>query len=189
MLQTGNMVKANDTNALVVINQVRPIFTSFSVPEQSLPMVRSQMARGPLSVEVSPPRSDQAAGKVTATGTLMFVDNSVDATTGTIKLKARFDNNDGALWPGQFVAVSLRLSEEADAIVVPTRAVQTGPNGQFVFVVKPDMSAEVRPVAIARTEGANSVVAKGLAKGEQVVTRGQLRIAPGVKVAIRPESS
>ncbi len=189
LLQTGNMAKANDTNALVVINQVKPIFTSFSVPEQSLPMVRSQMARGPLSVEVSPPGSDQAAGKVTATGTLVFVDNSVDATTGTIKLKARFDNRDGALWPGQFVSVSLRLAEQIDAIVVPSQAVQTGPKGQFVFVVKPDMSAEVRPVAVARTEGTISVIAKGLAIGEQVVTRGQLRIAPGIKVVIRPEAS
>jgi len=189
LLQAGNLVKANDTNPLVVINQVKPIFASFSVPEQNLPVVRSQMARGPLTVEVSPPGSDPAAGTVTATGTLVFVDNSVDATTGTIKLKARFENKDGALWPGQFVSVSLRLSEQTDAIVVPSQAVQTGPSGQFVFVVKPDMSTEVRPVAVARTDGASSIIAKGLAKGEQVVTRGQLRIAPGVKIAIRPEAS
>jgi multidrug efflux system membrane fusion protein len=189
LLQNGNMVKANDTNPMVVLNQVKPIYTSFSVPEQNLLLVRSQMARGTLSVEVSPPGSDQAAGKVTAIGTLIFVDNSVDPTTGTIKLKARFANQDGALWPGQFVSVSLRLAEQVDALVVPSQAVQTGPNGQFVFVVKPDMSAEVRTVAVARTDGANSVIAKGLAKGEQVVTRGQLRIAPGVKLAIRPEAS
>ena len=189
LLQHGNMVKANDTNALVVVNQVKPIFTSFSVPEQSLRIIRSQMARGPLGVEVSPPGSDAAAGKVIAAGTLVFVDNTVDATTGTIKLKARFDNNEGTLWPGQFVTVSLRLSEQTDAIVAPSQAVQTGPNGQFVFVVKPDMSAEVRPVVVERTEGADSIIAKGLAKGEQVVTRGQLRIAPGVKVVVRPESS
>jgi multidrug efflux system membrane fusion protein len=189
LVQAGNLVKANDTNPLVVINQVQPIFTSFSVPEQSLRAVRSQMARGALSVEVSPPGSDPAAGKVSATGTLVFVDNNVDATTGTIKLKARFENKESALWPGQFVSVSLRLSEQADAIVVPSQAVQTGPNGQFVFVVKPDMSTEVRPVNVARTEGSSSIIAKGLAKGEQIVTRGQLRIAPGVKVAIRPEAS
>ncbi|MSP98653.1 MAG: efflux RND transporter periplasmic adaptor subunit [Betaproteobacteria bacterium] len=189
LLQNGNMVKANDTNALVVVNQVKPIYTSFSVPEQSLPLVRSQMARAALSVEVSPPDSDQASGKLTATGILVFVDNSVDPTTGTIKLKARFDNTNGALWPGQFVSVSLRLSEQADAIVIPSQAVQTGPNGQFVFVVKADMSAEVRPVAVERTDGANSVITKGLSKGEQIVTRGQLRMAPGVKVVIRPEAS
>ena len=189
LLQHGNMVKANDTNALVVVNQVKPIFTTFSVPEQSLTMIRSQMSRGSLAVEVSPPGSDIAAGKIIATGGLVFVDNSVDPTTGTIKLKARFDNKEGALWPGQFVTVSLRLSEQDDAIVAPSQAVQTGPNGQFVFVVKPDMSAEVRPVVVARTEGFDSIISKGLAKGEQVVTRGQLRIAPGVKVVVRPESS
>ncbi len=189
LLQNGNLVKANDTNALVVVNQVKPIYTTFSVPEQSLPLIRSRMAGGSLAVEVSPPSSDSAAGKVIATGTLTFVDNSVDATTGTIKLKARFDNKDGALWPGQFVTVSLRLSEQSDALVVPSQAVQTGPKGRFVFVLKPDMSTEVRPVVVARTDGADSIIAKGLAKSEQVVTRGQLRIAPGVKVVVRPEAS
>lgn len=189
LLQNGNMVKANDTNPLVVINQVRPIFATFSVPEQNLPLIRSQMARGTLGVEVSPPSSDRAAGKVLATGTLTFVDNTVDQSTGTIKLKARFENKDGALWPGQFVTVSLRLAEQNDALVVPTQAVQTGPKGQFVFVVKEDMSTEVRPVVVERTDGANSIIAKGLAKSEQVVTRGQLRIAPGLKVVIRPDAS
>lgn len=189
LLQSGNMVKANDTSALVVLNQVKPIFTSFSVPEQSLPLIRRQAARGPLGVEVSPPGSDHASGATLAAGTLVFVDNSVDQTTGTIKLKAQFDNANGALWPGQFVTVSLRLLEQADAIVVPSQAVQTGPNGQFVFVVQPDMSAKVRPVRVERTEGPDSIIAKGLAKGERVVTRGQLRIAPGVKLVIRSEAS
>ena len=188
LLQNGNMVKANDTGALVVLNQVRPINVSFAVPEQSLATIRRQMTRGALGVEVSPPSSDQAAGKVLASGTLTFVDNSVDASTGTIKLKARFDNKDSALWPGQFVGVSLRLAEQTDAIVVPSQAVQTGPKGQFVFVVKGD-SAEVRPVAVERTEGPVSVIGKGLAKGEQVVTRGQLRIFPGAKIVVRAEGS
>ena len=181
--------KANDTNPLVVVNQVKPIYTTFSVPEQSLPLIRKQMAGGSLPVEVSPPSSDSGAGKVIATGALTFVDNSVDTTTGTIKLKARFDNKDAALWPGQFVTVSLRLLEQSDALVVPSQAVQTGPKGQFVFVLKPDMSTEVRPVVVMRTVGADSIIAKGLAKSERVVTRGQLRIFPGVKVVLRPEAS
>lgn len=189
LLQNGNMVKANDTNPLVVVNQVKPIYTTFSVPEQSLPLIRKQMAGGSLPVEVSPPSSDSGAGKVIATGALTFVDNSVDTTTGTIKLKARFDNKDAALWPGQFVTVSLRLLEQSDALVVPSQAVQTGPKGQFVFVLKPDMSTEVRPVVVMRTVGADSIIAKGLAKSERVVTRGQLRISPGVKVVVRPEAS
>ncbi len=189
LLQNGNMVKANDTNPLVVVNQVKPIYTTFSVPEQSLPLIRRQMADGSLAVDVSPPSSDHRAGKVIASGVLTFVDNSVDATTGTIKLKARFDNQDGALWPGQFMTVSLRLEEQDDALLVPSTAVQTGPKGQFVFVVKADMSTEVRPVTVARTVGVDSVIAKGLAKAERVVTRGQLRIVPGVRVVIRPEAS
>lgn len=189
LLQNGNLVKANDTNALVVVNQVQPIYATFSVPEQSLPLIRRQMAGGSLAVEVSPPSSDHASGKVIAAGSLVFVDNSVDATTGMIKLKARFENKDAALWPGQFVTVSLRLQEQDDALVVPSSAVQTGPNGQFVFVLKSDMSAEMRAVTVARTVGAESIVAKGLAKAEKVVTRGQLRIVPGAKVVVRPEAS
>lgn len=189
LLQNGNMVKANDTNPLVVVNQVQPIYTTFSVPEQSLPLIRRQMAGGTLAVEVSPPSSDHASGRPIATGKLSFVDNNVDMTTGTIRLKASFENRDGALWPGQFVTVSLRLQEQDDALVVPSEAVQTGPNGQFVYVLKPDMSAVMRPVTVARTVGAESIIAKGLAKAEKVVTRGQLRIVPGTKVVVRPEAS
>lgn len=189
LLQNGNMVKANDTSPLVVVNQVKPIYASFSVPEQNLPLIRHQMAGGKLSVEVSPPSSDHSSGKAIATGTLTFVDNNVDMTTGTIKLKASFENKDGALWPGQFVTVSLRLQEQDDALVVPSEAVQTGPNGQYVYVLKSDMSAVVRPIQVARTVGAESIIAKGLAKTEKVVTRGQLRIVPGAKVVVRSEAS
>lgn len=189
LLQNGNMVKANDTSPLVVVNQVKPIYASFSVPEQNLPLIRRQMAGGKLSVEVSPPSSDHSSGKAIATGTLTFVDNNVDMTTGTIKLKASFENKDGALWPGQFVTVSLRLQEQDDALVVPSEAVQTGPNGQYVYVLKSDMSAVVRPIQVARTVGAESIIAKGLAKTEKVVTRGQLRIVPGAKVVVRSEAS
>jgi membrane fusion protein, multidrug efflux system len=180
MLQIGNMVKANDINSLVVINQVRPIYVNFAVPEQQLSAIRGHMAKGPLYVEASPPNSGQAA----ATGTLSFVDNAVDTTTGTIKLKALFPNKDNALWPGQFVSTSLKLYDQKDALVVPTQAVQTGPNGQYVFVVKSDMTIEVRKIEVDRNDAADAIVAKGLQKGEQVVIKGQLRLAPGAKVTI-----
>jgi len=178
-IQMGNLVKANDANPLVILNQVHPIYVSFAVPEQSLATLRTYMKKGALAVDAGPPNS----GKIAASGTLIFVDNAVDSTTGTIKLRARFANQDNALWPGQFVAVSLKLYDQKDAILVPTQAVQTGPNGQFVFVIKPDMTTEVRAVTVERAEGDNAIIAKGLKHGEQVVTRGQLRLAPGVKVS------
>ncbi len=180
MLQMGNMVKANDTNSLVVINQVQPIYVNFAVPEQRLFEIRSHMAKGQLPVEALPPNSDRAA----AIGTLSFVDNAVDATTGTIKLKAMFPNKDSALWPGQFINVSLKLYDQKDALLVPSQAVQTGPKGQYVYVVKTDMTAEVREIELDRVDGDNSIIAKGLNKGEAVVVKGQLRLSPGAKVRI-----
>ena len=186
MLQLGNLVKANDTNPLVVINQVQPIYTTFAVPEQRLSEIRRHMADGPLTVTVARP---DGTGEPLATGRLVFVDNAVDVSTGTIKLRAEFENRDLALWPGQFVNVSLTLYDQHNAIVVPSIAVQTGPQGEFVFVIKPDSTTEVRKVAVARTEGDLAVIAKGLAKGERVVTRGQLRLSPGVKVVVRPDAS
>ena len=177
-IQMGNLVKANDTNPLVILNQVHPIYVSFAVPEQSLVTLRTYMKRGPLTVGAGPPNS----GKIAASGTLVFIDNAVDSTTGTIKLRAQFANKDNALWPGQFVNVSVNLYEQKNAIVVPAQAVQTGPDGQYVFVLKPDMTTEVRKVTVERAEGDNVIIAKGLQNGEQVVTRGQLRLAPGVKV-------
>lgn len=180
LLQLGNLVKANDTNALLVINQVRPIYVNFAVPEQSLSALREHMAGGPLSVEVKMTGTDTPL----AQGQLVFVDNAVDPTTGTIKLRGQFDNRDTALWPGQFVNVSVKLYDQADAIVVPSRSVQNGPSGQYVYVIKPDMTAEVRLVTVARTDGDNSIIGKGLAKDEQVVVRGALRLTPGAKVTI-----
>ena len=180
MLQMGNMVKANDTNPLVIINQVRPIYVNFAVPEQSLSAIRNHMAKGQLSVDATAPNSDKAA----ATGTLSFVDNAVDTTTGTIKLKALFPNKDNALWPGQFVSTSLTLYDQKEALTVPSQSVQTGPGGQYVYVVKQDMSAEVRKVEVERIDGDNAIIAKGLQKGETVVVKGQLRLAPGIKVMI-----
>src|SRR5258706_10917977 len=123
LLQAGNMVKANDTISLVVINQVKPVYVSFAIPEQQLGTVRDLMRKNPLSVEAAAPGSD----KVIATGRIAFLDNAVDQTTGTIKVRAIFDNGDAALWPGQFYTVRVRLSEQIDAILLPPRALQTGP--------------------------------------------------------------
>src|SRR5437762_13533698 len=180
LLQAGNLVKANDVNPLVVINQVRPIYVNFAVPEQNLAEVRKYMGEGPLEVEVLPADPAQAHPK----GKLIFVDNAVDATTGTIRLRAQFDNDDAALWPGQFANVSLRLYDQPDAILVPSQAVQTGPEGEYVYVVGDDLTAELRRITVQRTEGERTVVAKGLAPGDRVVTRGQLRLGPKVKVQI-----
>ena len=179
-IQIGNLVRANDLNALVVINQVQPIYVNFAVPEQRLSEVREYMASGPLAVQALAPGSDQT----TAAGTLIFVDNAVDPSTGTIRLRARFPNKENALWPGQFVNVSVRLFEQADAIVIPSQAVQTGPQGQYVYVVGQDMVAQVRSITVQRTEGERAIVATGLAKGERVVTRGQLRLGPKTRVQI-----
>ena len=180
LLQAGNVVRADDAAPLVVINQVRPIYVNFGIPEQHLPEVRKRMAGGPLAAEVVPPDPQQPAPQ----GTLIFVDNAVDPSTGTIRLRAQFDNADAALWPGQFVNVSLRLYEQADALVVPATAVQTGPEGAYVYVVDDDMVADVRRITILRTEGERAIVEKGLAKGERVVTRGQLRLGPKTRVQI-----
>jgi len=179
-IQLGNLVKANDVNPLVVVNQVHPIYVNFAVPEQRLAEVREHMAANPLTVETLTPGSDQA----TASGVLIFVDNAVDPSTGTIRLRARFANKENALWPGQFVGVNLRLFEEPDAIVIPSTAVQTGPEGQYVYVVGRDMIADVRKIEVQRTEGDRTIVESGLNKGEQVVTRGQLRLGPKSRVQI-----
>jgi len=180
-IQMGNLVRANDASPLVVINQVHPIYVNFSVPEQQLVAVRGYMSSGPLAVDALAPGSDRSA----ATGTLVFVDNAVDPSTGTIKLRARFQNGENALWPGQFVNVRIKLYDQKDALVVPSKSVQTGPNGQYVFVVKPDMTAELRKVTVERTEGDDAIIATGLQKGEQVVTQGQLRIGAGAKVVVK----
>jgi len=179
-IQMGNLVRANDVNPLVVINQVRPIYVNFSVPEQRLAEVREHMASRQVAVEALAPGSDHAA----ASGMLIFVDNAVDPSTGTIRMRARFPNKENLLWPGQFVNVSVRLFEQADAIVIPSRAVQTGPEGQYVYVVDRDMVVDVRRITVQRTEGERAVVASGLAKGEQVVTQGQLRLGPKTRVQI-----
>jgi multidrug efflux system membrane fusion protein len=176
----GNLVKENDVPVLVVINQIAPLYLDFSVPEQYLGVIKKYMTAGRLQIEATP------YGDTTPeTGYLTFIDNTVDNTTGTIKLKGTFENTDHRLWPGQFSTVALRLSEQENATVVPTQAVQTGQSGDFVFVIKPDQTAESRPVKVARTLGTESVIAKGIEAGETVVTDGQLRLIPGIKVQIK----
>jgi membrane fusion protein, multidrug efflux system len=180
LLQAGNLVKANDVNPLVVINQVRPVYVNFAVPEQKLPEIRKYQTLAPLRVEVIAP--DRTAAPIV--GQLVFIDNAVDPSTGTIRLRAQFDNQDAALWPGQFVNVNLRLYEQPEAIVIPSQAVQSGPQGQYVYVVGDDLVAEVRPIAVQEIDGDRAIVAKGLSRGERVVTRGQLRLGPKTRVQI-----
>jgi multidrug efflux system membrane fusion protein len=180
MIHAGNLVKANDL-ALLTINQLRPIYTSFTVPEQYLPQIQQCMTVGPLSVEVVIPGAAGAPVK----GTLIFVDNAVDHTTGTIRLKATFPNQDNQLWPGQFVNTILTLATERDKVVVPSQAVDTGQKGQYVFVIKPDLKVEYRTVATGLTIEDETVIEKGLGPGEQVVTDGQLQLIDGTKVVIK----
>jgi multidrug efflux system membrane fusion protein len=173
----GNLVRASDAE-LVTINQIYPIYVTFSVPENRLPEVKKYMAVGKLAVMAAPSSEPDRP----ETGVVTFVDNKVDNTTGTIKLKATFPNGNGRLWPGQFVNVVLRLTTLPSAIVVPVRAVQTGPSGEFAYVVKADQTAEMRSVVTGLRVGEEVVVEKGLQPGETVVTEGQLRIAPGMRV-------
>jgi membrane fusion protein, multidrug efflux system len=179
LLQAGNMVRANDVNPLVVINQVRPIYVNFAIPEQNLPDVRKYQAQAPLPVDVVP----TDPGTPSANGELIFIDNAVDPSTGTIRLRAQFENTDATLWPGQFVNVRVQLYEKPDAIVVPSAALQTGPEGQYVYIVGDDLVADVRKVSVERTEGDRAIVS-GLKQGERVVTRGQLRLGPKTRVQI-----
>jgi multidrug efflux system membrane fusion protein len=184
-IQQGNLVKANDVNPLVTINQIVPVFTSFSIPEQNIGDVRKHQAQGDLRVEAAFPNRVHAP----VAGKLSFLDNSADTTTGTIKLKAEFPNVDKALWPGQFVNVVLTLYEQKDAVVTPSAAVQSGPNGQYVFVVKTDMTVELRNIKVSRAEGDDTVVASGLEPGDQVVTVGQLRLAPGSRISVGKQAA
>jgi membrane fusion protein, multidrug efflux system len=180
----GNLVKENDVPILVVINQMSPIFVDFSVPEQYLGVVKKYMSGGRLQIEATP--YGETASEV---GYLTFVDNNVDNTTGTIKLKGTFPNDDHRLWPGQFSVVSLRLAEEEKAVVVPSQAVQTGQTGDFIFVVKADQTVESRPVKVARQLASESVISSGIAAGDTVVTDGQLRLIPGIKVQVKAASA
>jgi membrane fusion protein, multidrug efflux system len=180
MVKQGNVVNANSMD-MMTINQVQPIYVTFAVPESQLPSIKQYMADGKLPV-IASPQDDTAAKE---TGVLTFVDNGVDPTTGTIKLKGTFVNADRKLWPGQFVRVVLRLTTRQGALVVPNEAIQTGQDGQYVFVVKPDRTVESRVVMTGARIGQELVVEKGLVAGETVVTEGQLRLAPGSRIQVR----
>jgi len=182
-LHEGNIVRATGTNdsTLLTIHQIQPIYVSFTVPQQQLPTIKRYMAEGTLQVQVLPSGDPKPVR-----GTVTFVDNTVDTTTGTIRLKATFANDEKRLWPGQFVNVTLTLTTQPDAIVIPAQAVQTGQQGQlYVFVVKPDSTVDNRRVTVERTQGSETVVSNGLTAGEQVVTDGQPRLTPGAKVEVR----
>ncbi len=182
LIHQGNVVKANDIgNPLVVINRVHPIYVAFSVPERFLDAIKEQRAKGTLTVEAIP-----QGQTTTARGALTFVNNTVDTTTGTIQLKATFENGDNSLWPGQFATIVLTVRTEANALVVPSQAIQAGQQGQYVFVVKPDSTVESRPVVVAFANGPMTVVRQGVQAGERVVTDGQMRLLPGTRVDVKP---
>jgi multidrug efflux system membrane fusion protein len=180
IVQEGNMIKENDI-AMVVINQITPIYVALSVPEQYLAEIKKYMARGKLKVEAVIPNDDARPEN----GIISFINNTIDTATGTIRLKGTFANKEKRLWPGQFVRVVLTLAEEPNAIVVPSQAIQTGQEGQYVFVVKPDLTVESRPVVLGLILNNETVIQKGLNPGENVVTDGQLHLYPGAKVEIR----
>jgi multidrug efflux system membrane fusion protein len=182
-VKQGNVVMANSMD-MMTINEVEPIYVTFAVPESQLPAIKRYMELGKLTVRSRP--QDDPGGE--ETGTLTFVDNTVDVTTGTIKLKGTFPNTNHKLWPGQFVRVTLLLTTQPNAVVVPNEAVQTGQSGAFVYVVKPDRTVESRTVVTGARVGQDMVVDKGLEVGETVVTEGQLRLAPGSKVVVRDGS-
>ncbi len=183
LVYAGNVVKAGDDKPLVILNQIEPVRVSFAVPERVLADVKVRAREGKLKVTATPP------GGAPHEGELTFVDNTVDPTTGTITLKATFANRDRALWPGQFAQVALNLATDAAVTVVPTDAIQTGQIGTYVFIVKADKTAELRPVTVVRNWKSLTVLSKGVEPGETVAVDGQIRLAPGVVVSIKDDTS
>jgi multidrug efflux system membrane fusion protein len=182
LVKKGNVVKANDL-PLVVINQMHPVRVSFNIPESKLPLVQQYAAHGTLEVHV---KLSRAVGNTTEVkGHLIFIDNAVDPNTGTVTLKAEFSNEDGSLWPGQFVDTELVLTMESNAMTVPAGAIVTGQEGTFAYVVGPDNKVEKRPIKVNRTLDDTSVIDEGLKEGETVVTDGQMRLVPGAGVQIK----
>ncbi len=184
LVKPGNLTKANDVPILVTINQVNPIYVNFSIPEQSLAEVKRYMAERRMRVTAMVPGETNAAEE----GSLVFVDNLVDSTTGTIHLKATFANSRRRLWPGQFVTVIQTLTTQPHAIVVPSQAVNTSQSGSYVFIVKSDNTAEMRNITPGRTVGTETIIEKGLQAGETVVTDGQLRLLNGSRVTLKSVS-
>jgi membrane fusion protein, multidrug efflux system len=180
-IKAGNSIKANDL-PLAMINQIKPIYVGFNLPQGELPALRAAMAQAPVEVSVRP-QGDEAAPVV---GTIAFFDNTVDVPSGTIAVRATFANDDMRLWPGQFVNVSVTTRIDAQALTVPPAAVQVGQDSSYVYVIKSDKTAELRPVTVARTVDGRAVIAKGLAAGEQVVVDGVMRLSNGARVDIHP---
>jgi membrane fusion protein, multidrug efflux system len=183
MIQRGNLVKANDTVSLVTINQLSPIYVNFAASEQYLPQIRAAMQAGPSAVDITSTGGD--GQPVHASGKLAFIDNTVDTTTGTIRLRASVENKDALLWPGQFVHATLTLGEQRNAVVVPSEAVQLGPKGSYVFLIDEAAKAQLREVVVDRTAGGDTLIAKGLNGGEKIVVDGQSRLLPGTAVTIK----
>ncbi|MGE5256913.1 MAG: efflux RND transporter periplasmic adaptor subunit [Hyphomicrobiales bacterium] len=181
LVDEGTQIKANDDKGgMVEIAQIMPINVGFAVPQQYLSEIKQHMAQGPLRVEAFVSESPQNP----EAGTLSFLDNKVNSQTGTVMLKASFANTDRRLWPGQFVTTVLTLTSRPDAIVIPSQALQVGQDGQFVYVVRPDMTVETRPVVVGMNLGSEVVIEKGVGAGEKVVTEGQLRLMPGARVKV-----
>lgn len=190
LIDQGNMIKANDDNkSLVVIEQIQPIYVSFSVPEAYLSQIVERMKAKPLSVQAA----FDGAESGPETGRLTFVDNAVDSKTGTIRLKGTFDNADRRLWPGQFVNTALTLGTLKNVVTVPSQAVQTGESGLFVFIITPEHTVQLKPVTTGKSYGGETVIQSGVLAGEEVVTDGHLRLTPGAAVEIaadlKPEPS
>jgi len=177
----GNLVRANDTIPIISINRITPVYVTFAIPEAMLPQFKRYMAAGTIHVEAKAPNDDGRA----SIGKIDFIDIAVDALTGTIKVKGTFANEDRKLTPGQFVNVTVTLTTDPNAIVVPTAAVQSGQQGTYIYVVKPDKTVELRPVDVARARGEDSILRSGAKAGETVVTDGQLRLVPGSRVSIK----
>ncbi len=176
----GNVIKANET-ALVTINKLSPIRATFTITEQHFSLVQKRLAAGAITVTAAVPDTDGSEQ-----GVVSFLDNAIDPATGTIRLKGRFANKGQLLWPGQFVTLTLVLDVRKQAVVVPGQAVQTGQQGRFVFVIRPDSTAEVRPVVPGPTQGELMVIEQGLQAGEEVVVDGHMRVIPDGKVEIKP---
>jgi len=180
LVDKGNLVRATDNTVLVTISEVKPIFVSFTLPQETLDDIRQNHQRAPLAV-----RAYSGDGKIQlADGKLTLIDNMIDQSTGTIHLKARFDNDDERLWPGEFVNVRVILSTRRGAATVPAQTVQAGPNGQYVYIIKPDETVERRPVEVASIQDGIAVVIKGLSAGERVVVDGQYRLTNGSRVKL-----
>jgi membrane fusion protein, multidrug efflux system len=182
LVRQGNLVKANSNPPLVVINQIQPILVRFAIPQSQLPDIQRYYRGGnALQVRATP---SEGSG-VPLTGTLAFVDNNVDSTSGTVLLKARFSNPEGTLWPGQYTNVALQLYVDPNALTLPAPAVMTGQQGTYVYTVDSAGSAKQRPVQVSRTVDSVAVIASGLKEGEKVVVDGQSRLIPGSKVSIK----